>query len=497
MLKTAMYLRKSRAEELKTNEETLLRHKEQLMSFAEKNKLQIVDIFEEVVSGESLFARPEMLKLLQNVENEIYDAVICMDIDRLGRGNMQEQGAILEAFKASGTKIITPRKIYDLNDEFDEEYSEFEAFMARKELKIIKRRLRTGIKKTVSDGGYIANAPFGYDKITINNRPSLKPNKEEAEIVKTIFNMYIDGKGSNQISDYINALGAKPRRGSKFNRNTVRYILKNPVYIGKIVWDRKTHIRKGGEGTKNKIIYNPENKWNITEGLHEPIISEEIFNKARDIRLNKECVPHNTGVIRNPLAGLIVCAVCGHKLQMQDDKNKEQPPHLLCTTKGCCRGTRVDKVETVIIQKLKEIVEEYQFDVPVLTDTTSNSENIRNAIENSNSAIDVLKTQLNSLYDLLEQKVYDIEIFTERKKYIDNEIAKHSRNIDNLNNILAKKSRSVNDLIPEINGMLEEYDILTPEEKNKILKKIINYVVYSKTKKQWDTNFDIQIVLNL
>src|SRR5215469_4102968 len=101
-----MYLRKSRAEELKTNEETLSRHKEQLMAFAEKNKLHIVDIFEEVVSGESLFARPEMLKLLQNVENEIYDAVICMDIDRLGRGNMQEQGVILEAFKASGTKII-------------------------------------------------------------------------------------------------------------------------------------------------------------------------------------------------------------------------------------------------------------------------------------------------------------------------------------------------------------------------------------------------------
>lgn len=496
-MKTAMYLRKSRAEELKTNEEMLSRHKEQLLSFADKNKLHIVDIFEEVVSGESLFARPEMLKLLQNVENEIYDAVICMDIDRLGRGNMQEQGAILETFKAAGTKIITPRKIYDLNDEFDEEYSEFEAFMARKELKIIKRRLRTGIKKTVSDGGYIANAPFGYDKTTVNNRPSLKPNPQESEIIKIIFDLYIDGKGSNYISDYINALGAKPRRGNKFNRNTVRYILKNPVYTGKIVWDRKTHIRKSGEGTKNKTIYNPESKWNITEGLHEPIISEEVFNKARDIRLNKGCVPHHTGVIRNPLAGLLVCAVCGLKLQMQDDKNKKQPPHLLCTTKGCCRGTRVDKVEAVIIQKLKEIVAEYQFDVPVLTDTTSNSDNIKNAIENADAEINKLKTQLNSLYDLLEQKVYDIEIFTERKKYIDSEIAKHSVNIDNLNNILVKESRSVNDLIPAINGMLEKYEILNPGEKNKILKKIINYIVYSKTKKQWDMNFDLQIFLNL
>ena len=499
-MKTAMYLRKSRAEELKSNEETLSRHKEQLLSFAEKNKLYITDIFEEVVSGESLFARPEMLRLLQNVENEIYEAVICMDIDRLGRGNMREQGAILETFKASGTKIITPRKIYDLNDEFDEEYSEFEAFMARKELKLIKRRLRTGIKKTVADGGYIANAPFGYDKIIINNRPSLTPNPEETEIVKIIFDMYIDGKGSNQISDYINALGAKPRRGDKFNRNTVRYILKNPVYTGKIVWDRKTHIRKTGDGAKNKIIYNPESKWSVTEGLHESIVSEEIFNKAKEIRLNKNCVPHNTGTIKNPLAGLIICAVCGHKLQMQDDRNKKQLPHLLCATKGCCRGTRVDKIETVIIQKLKEIVGKYQFDVPVITDTASNSDdiyNIKNAIDNANSEISKLKTQLNSLYDLLEQTVYDIEIFTERKKYIDGEIAKHLKNIDNLNIELIKETKPVGVLIPEIKGMLEKYDILNPGEKNKLLKKIINYAVYSKTKNQWDMNFDIQIFLNL
>ncbi|MCL1859879.1 MAG: recombinase family protein [Oscillospiraceae bacterium] len=494
-----MYLRKSRAEELKTNEETLSRHKEQLLSFAEKNKLNIIDIFEEVVSGESLFARPEMLKLLQNIENEIYDAVICMDLDRLGRGNMREQGAILETFKTSGTKIITPRKIYDLNDEFDEEYSEFEAFMARKELKIIKRRLRAGIKKTISDGGYIANAPFGYNKITINNRPSLKPDPEESKIVKMIFDMYTAGKGSNQISDYINALGVKPRRGNKFSRNTVRYILKNPVYAGKIVWDRKTHIRKNEENTKNKIIYNPENKWNITNGLHEPIISEEIFNKAREIRLNKNCVPHNAGIIKNPLAGLIICAVCGHKLQMQDDKNKKQPPHLLCTTKGCCRGIRVDKLENVIIQKLKKIVGEYKFDVPVLADTDANSncDNIKKAIENSNSEINKFKTQLNSLYDLLEQKIYDIEIFTERKKYIDSEIAKHLLNIDNFNNALEKETKPAYELIPEITGMLEKYEILNPGEKNKLLKKIINYVVYSKTKQQWDSNFDIQIVLNL
>ncbi len=112
-MNVAMYLRKSRAEELTdTVDETLKRHKETLLEFAVKNKLAVSkeSIYEEVVSGESLYARPEMLRLLADVEGSKYDAVLCMDIDRLGRGAMSDQGIILETLKAADTKIITPRK---------------------------------------------------------------------------------------------------------------------------------------------------------------------------------------------------------------------------------------------------------------------------------------------------------------------------------------------------------------------------------------------------
>ena len=94
-MNVAMYLRKSRAEELSdTVEETLKRHKETLLEFADKNKLNVKkeDIYEEVISGESLYARPEMLRLLSDVEKEKFEAVLCMDIDRLGRGAMSRLG---------------------------------------------------------------------------------------------------------------------------------------------------------------------------------------------------------------------------------------------------------------------------------------------------------------------------------------------------------------------------------------------------------------------
>ena len=115
-----MYLRKSRAEELHdTTEETLRRHKEQLMDLSVQRGYHIIATYEEVVSGESLYARPQMLALLSTVETGNFDAVLVMDIDRLGRGSMAEQGLIFDTFRRSKTKIITPEKVYDLSNDSD------------------------------------------------------------------------------------------------------------------------------------------------------------------------------------------------------------------------------------------------------------------------------------------------------------------------------------------------------------------------------------------
>jgi len=114
MERVAMYLRKSRADleaEARGEGETLSRHKKILLTVAKQKGLNIVKIRQEIASGESLIHRPEMMELLKEVEAGLYDAVLCMDLDRLGRGNMREQGIIMETFQRSGTKIITPRKV--------------------------------------------------------------------------------------------------------------------------------------------------------------------------------------------------------------------------------------------------------------------------------------------------------------------------------------------------------------------------------------------------
>ena len=144
LVPASMYLRKSRAEEHMGLEETLSRHRSTLTAFAEKYGFLIreEDVYEEVVSGESLFARPQMLRLLEAVSQGRYAAVLCMDMQRLGRGGMYDQGIILDTFKGSETLIVTPERTYDLTQDIDEEAAEMQTFLSRSEYRLITKRLR-------------------------------------------------------------------------------------------------------------------------------------------------------------------------------------------------------------------------------------------------------------------------------------------------------------------------------------------------------------------
>ena len=132
----AIYLRKSRKDldaEAMGEGETLSAILDILKTLAKRMKLNVVKVYAEVVSGESIDARPQMQELLGDVETGIYDGVLVVEVERLARGDTSDQGRVAKTFKFSNTLIITPSKTYDPNNEFDEEYFEFGLFMSRRE----------------------------------------------------------------------------------------------------------------------------------------------------------------------------------------------------------------------------------------------------------------------------------------------------------------------------------------------------------------------------
>ena len=246
-----IYLRKSRADreaEAHGEGETLARHERILLDLAKKKEYIVGAIYREVVSGETIADRPVMQQLLHEVESGMWDGVLVVEVERLARGDTIDQGVVSRAFQYSDTKIITPTKIYDPNNEFDEEYFEFGLFMSRREYKTIKRRLNAGRISSVKEGKYCGNKPpYGYERVKLEKEKgyTLRPVQTQAEIVKMIYTWYA-GDGCEQIgvakiARKLNEMGIETALGGDWTPASIQGILTNPVYIGKIRWNgRKT-----------------------------------------------------------------------------------------------------------------------------------------------------------------------------------------------------------------------------------------------------------------
>lgn len=193
MDKYVIYLRKSRAdvEAEKLGEgETLARHKKILTELAARKGLYIEKIYEEIVSGETIEARPEIQKMIKECYEGRYKGIIIVEVTRLSRGNQGDAQTILDCLKYSnrnnGVLVITPTKTYDVaHSQEDEEYMEFELFMSRREYKMIQKRMERGRKQAVVEGNFMGSyRPYGYDIVKTKTSRTLIPNENEAPIVK-------------------------------------------------------------------------------------------------------------------------------------------------------------------------------------------------------------------------------------------------------------------------------------------------------------------------
>ena len=479
-MNVAMYLRKSRADE-NNPLETLERHKEILLNYAKENGLNIIDIFEEVISGGMLYNRTEMLKLLQNVQNKKYDAVLCIDLDRLGRGSAADSEKIFDTLKQTNTKIITLKKIYDLNNEFDEDYSEFEMFMARKELKFISRRMNRGRIKSISEGGFVSGAPFGYRNAVINKKHSLVVCEEEAKYVRMIFDMYVNqGLGITAISNVLENLGVVSKKNTPLYPSSISRILKNYAYIGKIVWNKSKSVK----GMKTQVKTDKSN-WIYCEGLHEPIIDENIFYRAQELLEQRYLPPINHGVLKNPLSGLVKCAICGKSMVSNSSNNTKERYRLVCRTLSCNKASALSIVENKVLEQVqKELtIMEESIKQGKSNYTETEVQSYVDALDSADSELKKLEKQQIRLYDLLEQGIYTNEVFIERQK----SISDRKTMLENICNEYREKisqfnNTSISERIPRFRELLNNYNNLDALDKNALLKNIIYKIEYLRKK---------------
>ncbi len=497
MNRVCIYLRKSRAdEELEKTfgeGETLSKHRKALLKFAKEKNLNIVEIKEEVISADSIIHRPKMVELLKEVESNLYDGVLVMDIQRLGRGDTEDQGMIYRIFKESHTIIITPQKTYNLDDDYDEDYFEFESFMGRKEYKMIKKRMQGGRIRSLEDGNYIAtNPPIGYDVDYINKSRTLKINKDEAEIIKLIFKLYTEGSGAGTIASYLNSLGYRTKINNSFSPSSVITILKNPIYIGKITWKKREYKKSMNPNKVKDCRTRDKKEWLIVDGKHPSIVEDNIFNRANEILNEKYHIPYRvTNPPANPLAGLIVCGACGNKMIM---RKLHEVPRIMCTHKCGNKSVRFDYFEKELLKSLENYLYHYKFSLEN-ENTNDNTNMYTKQLTLLNKELNMLNNQKLNLFDYFEREIYSENVFLERSKNIESRKNNIEYEIKKITDLIEKENKRItlNDIIVFENVIKAYKDSTDIKLKNELFKNILLKIVYTKTQDQRNDEFNIDL----
>ena len=213
------YARKSRSDDpLLSVEEVLEKHEHIMDEWCERNLGATVpenNAFKEVVSGETIQARPEFQKVLRLIESPKYKAILTVDAQRLSRGDLEDIGRLMKLLKLTNTLVITPERIYDLRDQYDWDAFEMELRRGNDYLNYYKKIQKRGKLLSISQGNYIASIPpYGYEKIKVSDGkrkcPTLKEKKEEADVVRLIFDLYVNkDMGCANICNYLDSMNTR------------------------------------------------------------------------------------------------------------------------------------------------------------------------------------------------------------------------------------------------------------------------------------------------
>ena len=188
-----MYLRKSRKDmdyyKDEPIEKTLQRHEKILQDFIISifgKPIPEHNIFREVASGDTIADRPVMQHVLSIIESDNKKGVVCVEVERLARGNTIDQGVIVQTFQYTNTRIVTPQKIFNLDNDYDRSFFEDGLHQARKYLEYIKKILVRGRVSSVNEGKFVGSiCPYGYDKEKLKMVLSKIIEKRSDKTVKT------------------------------------------------------------------------------------------------------------------------------------------------------------------------------------------------------------------------------------------------------------------------------------------------------------------------
>ena len=500
-----MYLRKSRQDDPnETVEEVLAKHEIWLQEFSEKNlgyRIPEEHIVREIVSGEKISDRPGMMKVLRAIESNEVAGIICFNASRLSRGDLLDCGTLITTLQFTSTLVATPMMVYNLEDKMERRFFQDELLRSSSYLDQVKEVLYTGREIAVTKrGAYIGSvAPYGYKKVRIGKLCTLEPHETEADVVRMIYDLYVNYDMTfYMIARKLDSMGIKPRNGGAWRETTIQQFVSNQHYDGKVIWGkrkRKTIIEDGKQVQIRRWADTED--YTIVDGAHPPLVDHATFVKANEKRVNNPRIIRDLQ-LNNALAGILVCAHCGHAMRRVPYQKAEHRYACVYHKPSCMKSIKMSEVQNAVIVALEEA------ELPNLKAKLDGHQGESAVIQQK--ILDGLLSQLEEYrqqeemqYELLETKKYTPELFEKRNAALREKMKQCEIQIDETRRTMPKPVDYAERIIALEDAIKALRDnTLTPEEQNRFLKKIVDRIeieTFPLPKRNTGCTLDVTLIL--
>ncbi|SHJ87228.1 site-specific DNA recombinase [Hathewaya proteolytica DSM 3090] len=445
------------------------------------------------ISGKDIKSRPALKELLSDAEEKKFDMVLSWKINRVSR-KLEDVLKIVNLLENNNISFKSYSEPFETDTPAGKMQFQMMALIGEFERGTIAQNVKMGMCAKARTGEWCGGKVLGYDLVPLEKQKGdkrtktiLTINEREAESVRLIFNEYADGKGYKAITNQLNKLGYKTKKRNSFSVGSIRDILTNPVYIGKI----RYNVRQNwSEKRRRNINANPI----ITDGIHEPIIDEKLWDKVQAIMESKKGKPSRIYDGEYPLTGILRCPKCGAGMVISRTTNKLADGTKKRIAYYCCgnwknKGTSVCNSNTIRVDKANEYV------FSKLSELLSNEKMVKTIVNNVNKErirkVNPAKKDLSKIDNELEKldkkraklfEAYEDEIITKEEfKLRKEELMKRVKVLEEEKApLLVTLSDDVNEEVPYelVKSILENFSkVLTESSTREQQKKLLHMII--------------------
>lgn len=458
MKQAAIYIRVSTEEQTEFSPDA---QKRALMDYADKNGMVTSNQYVYIdagISGRKAEKRPAFMRMIAEAKQKPrpFDVILVHKFDRFARN--REDSIVYKSMlrRDCGIQVISITEHME-EDKFSVILEAMLEAMAEYYSLNLADEVRKGQKEKARRGGYLGRPPYGYHYIDGN----VHIYEPEAEIVKRIFKLYDGGKGVHVIARMLDAEGVKSKSGKKWgNGESIYTLFGNEMYKGYV-----------------KTKFADEEEPMIVKGLHEPIISEELFDRVHALYQKRRFKMPKQDV-SSWAAGIVRCSKCGHAISSRGVRYMQccgYPNH--CDTPN---GISKKKAEQMIIDELDKL--KSSSDLVFASNT--------NDIEKGNKDIDLkikrLESSIQRAREAYLSGIDTIDVYKNTKTKLEAEIKALEESKKVKTEAEATNRRTIN--VSTLGDLLKN-GILTTEEKSIGLRSIVDRIVYDKETQHMDIIF--------